>query len=333
VTGVQTCALPISTIYVKEVDKKFYESIPRFKKGYAAMYPSVNFAGDIAANTIVEHKSKPSKGNSLLFFSGGVDSFDSLINHHGEKPVLMTLWGSDVFFDDLVGWENVKNHVAITSKQFGVDYVLIKSNFRKFLNEGSLHSFIEPIAGDGWWHGFQHGIGIIGHAAPIAYLCNSRIAYIASSFTIKDRKTVTCASDPRIDNYVKFAGCKLRHDGFKYSRLHKVRNVCSFSERKNIDVTVRVCWESTGGKNCNNCEKCYRTALEILSEGSDPNKYGLLYDKSYSEKMKNDFLHKIRLNFFTRQYLYHIKQRLLKNKKILKEKPELKWVLEFNLKD
>ena len=89
------------------------------------------------------------------------------------------------------------------------------------MDESKLTKLVEKYANDDWWHGFQHGIGLIGHAAPLAYLFNIDNLYIASSYTIKDKGKVTCASDPTIDNYVKFSDCHVIHDGYEYGRQEK----------------------------------------------------------------------------------------------------------------
>lgn len=95
---------------------------------------------------------------------------------------------------------------------------ICKTNFRSFINERKLNCLVKN-SGDGWWHGFQHGIGLLGHGAPIAYLKGLKCIYIASSYTPKDN--VTCASHPSIDNCVEFCNCHIIHDQYEYSRQEK----------------------------------------------------------------------------------------------------------------
>lgn len=97
---------------------------------------------------------------------------------------------------------------------------------------------------DGWWHGFQHGIGLIGQAAPIAFNHKLKSVYIVSTFTIKDK--VTCASDPIIDNFVEFCGWKTIHDGYESTRQDKVHKISRFVKNTGVDVNLRVCWISSG---------------------------------------------------------------------------------------
>ena len=74
---------------------------------------------------------------------------------------MLTLWGSDIKIDDQLGWNNVRKHVDETAMMFGLEKIYIKTNFRTFINEGMLNLLVVQ-SGDSWWHGFQHGIGLIG---------------------------------------------------------------------------------------------------------------------------------------------------------------------------
>lgn len=282
--------IPIAWVYDAEVyvpicDKDFYKSIPEVKKGYEEMYPMLHFGGTLNANAIEENCSKGCN-RSIVFFSGGVDAFSTLISHKDEHPILVTLWGSDVFFDDVKGWNNVKNHISKTCRLFETDSILVKSSFRMFLNEGLLGECVKD-SGDGWWHGFQHGIGLIGHAAPLVYIKGVEKVYIASTYTIKEKGKVTCASDPAIDNHVRFCSSKVFHDGYDFNRQDKVHNIVIYSEEKKANIPVRVCWQSKGGRNCCACEKCWRTILGFYAEGANPVKYGFDYDDEMLINLSN----------------------------------------------
>ena len=202
-----------------------------------------------------------------------MDAFNTLVCHVAEKPVLLTLWGADVKLSDENGWKNVLSHLQDTSREFGTDYVTIKSEFRMFQEEGILTEAVKK-SGDGWWHGFQHGIGIICHAAPVAWVLGLSTVYFASSFTAADKGKVTCASDPTIDNFVRFGGTNIVHDGYEFTRQMKVHNITQFSKKSGMKIPLRVCWESTGGSNCCRCEKCWRTMLAVYAENQNPREYG-----------------------------------------------------------
>lgn len=322
--------LPISwvcnaEIKVDEIDKDFYDSIKDFKQGYINMYPRVSFGGKLTTNKIVNNSYVPTD-KVAAFFSGGVDAFSTLISHYGEKPVLVTLWGSDVKLTDTDGWNIVKEHALETAKSFDTDNLFIKSSFRKFLKEGELGNLVYKKAGDYWWHGFQHGIGLIGHIAPYAYKHKLNKVYIASSFTIKDKGKITCASDPTIDNFVKIASCKTVHDGYEYNRQDKVHNIVEFRRKTNKHFELRVCWESEGGKNCCNCEKCYRTIYEIIAEEADPKEYGF----EFVDNKKIEFDIKYNIKYVSVTSWKATQQKFFEKKDVFASKKEYNWIYNID---
>lgn len=324
--------LPIAWVFdaeliVNEIDKAFYESIDNFKQGYIDMYPQLNFSGKLNAKKIVDNPASDLK-NSAAFFSGGVDAYQTLISHIEEKPILVTLWGSDIKLEDTKGWKVVEAHTKQVATEYNLDYVVIKSSFRKFLNEGELSQYTASRVKDGWWHGFQHGIGLIGHMAPYAYQYKIKNVYIASSFTIKDKGKVTCASDPSIDNHVRFNGSKVFHDGYEYNRQAKIHRICEYVKGTGTKIQLRVCWESRGGSNCCRCEKCYRTILGIIAEKEDPRFFGFEYTDDEFINMMQDFRRKV----FVRISNYiPIQTAMRDNYSIEQIDSHLKWFYKINV--
>jgi len=272
--------LPVAWIYDAEIvvpvcDRDFYESIPAFREGYVAMYPAMAFGGKITVGNVQDNPA----GNSSkagAFFSGGVDAHNTLIRHAEEKPVLLTLWGSDVWLWDTAGWENVQTHLAQTAREFDVDFITIKTRFRSFLNEEKLCARV-AASGDNWWHGFQHGLGIITHAAPVACSLGLTKLFFASTYSPAEKGRLTCASDPTIDNFIRFCGVQVVHDGYEHNRQQKVHHITQYAKNTERKIALRVCWESAGGNNCCHCEKCWRTILAIYAEGFDPRDFGFNY--------------------------------------------------------
>lgn len=272
--------LPIAWVYDAEVsvptcDSDFFNCLPDVKRGYERMYPMMRFGGELEVGRLEANSGD--RSGAICFFSGGMDAFDTLIRHVDEAPLLLTLRGADVSLDDDEGWDRVRCHIGEVGRDFGIDWLTVETSFRGFLDQDVLNSKVE-LSGDDWWHGFQHGLGLIGHAAPVAYLMGKETVYIASSFTAEDAGT-TCASDPSIDNHIRFCGACVVHDGYECSRQGKARNIVRFSRETGTPVKLRVCWESEGGSNCCTCEKCGRTILELMAEGADPRDFGFGYSR------------------------------------------------------
>lgn len=330
--------LPISWIFdlkieLDELDEDFYNCIKYIKKGYQMMFPSIKMLGNIKVDKLVKNEYIPEKSGAL--FSGGVDAFNTLVQHIEEKPVLLTVWGADIKLDDLEGWDRVKQHHIKAAKQFDLINSFVKSNLRTFYEYEVLSKYVRKYVDDEWWHGFQHGIALLGLMAPVAYVMKFSNIYIASSFTAAYKGKYTCASDPTIDNYLKFASCGVIHDGYEFNRQDKIRNICNYFEKSKVkNIPVRVCWQSNGGENCCKCEKCVRTILGILAEKNNPNKFGFDFDDDskknlqrkiiryakYSSSRYSCIQNKFRENYTEKETPEYL--RVFRNLKIKEKKPK-----------
>lgn len=327
-----TNVLPIAWVYdadlyIPELDKALYEHVDDIKNGYINMYPKVSFGGSLSVSKVVDNSRESRSDKKGLMFSGGVDATSSLVSilKNGTKPRLITLWGADVALDDTDGWVEKAKHTESIANRLNLEYSLVKTNFRNFIDGDALTDKIEKAAGDHWWHGFQHGIGIIGHSAPLAYKYKLGEVYIAASFTRGDDST--CASDPTIDEHLHMGACNTIHDGYDMSRPMKVGNIQSFiNANQNLSATglpLKVCWQSRGAKNCGICEKCMRTACEILVVGGDPAFYDITnFDSDY---MRNN-LFKYSDTMYASIW-EDIKARLDENRPILTGKNDIYWLL------
>lgn len=320
--------LPISwifnaTITVDEIDSDFYYSIPYIKQGYIDMYLNLEFLGELKYKRIIKYKQKDSNNNVMTLFSGGVDAFYTLLSHISEKPCLSTIWGADIKLSDVNGWEKVKNHIIDISELYILDNSYIKTNFRYIIDEGKLSRDVFDRANDNWWHGFQHGIALLGLNSPIVYKKSIKKLYIASSFTIAEKGKVTCASDPTIDNNVKFCGCKVEHDGYEATRQKKIEFICKYSKENNIKIPLRVCWQSTGGSNCCKCEKCYRTLFGIIAAKGDPRNFGF----DYTDEQFKNIVQDLKGRIFVRESNWrYIQESLRKNYKINELDRDIRWL-------
>ncbi|MDE6452655.1 MAG: hypothetical protein K2L27_00465 [Muribaculaceae bacterium] len=253
------------------IDKDFHDCLPHVRRGYEDMYPMLQFRGRLKAGlclTRVRHAQ-----NCAALFSGGADAFCTMFAHLEERPAIITIWGADIATCDTEGWHNVSSRAQHTGRQYGLDNEFIKSNFRELLREDRLSALVSK-SGDGYWHGFLHGIALLGLCAPIAFTGQLDTLYIASSFTTADKGKIKCASDPSIDNHVRFCGARVVHDGYELNRQQKIELICNAAESTGYTPEMHVCWQSSGGGNCCRCEKCLRTIYSLLACGRNPAHYG-----------------------------------------------------------
>lgn len=286
--------IPVSWVCDAEIrvpvcDRDFYDCLEKVKAGYRKMYPMISFGGKLTVDSLEDNRKQEREEKALACWSGGVDSFTTVISHLAEQPLLVSLWGSDVPWDDAEEWGILEKQLRDGAKMLGLEQVTVRTSFRRLLYESVLGKLVRE-SGDGWWHGFQHGIGILGHLAPVAWHENIGNVYIASSNTAE--YPYTCASDPTIDNFVRFCGAKVIHDGYDLDRQSKIKRIVDFCTEKKLQIPLHVCWEKTDGYNCCHCEKCWRTMLGLYAEGADPKRYGFsLFDgfEGFSGDIEQDF--------------------------------------------
>lgn len=316
-----------SKIIVDDLDRNFYNSIESFKNGYVNMYPNVTFFDTkIEYNNLVLNNKTDKKTRAVLF-SGGVDAYTTLYSHLEENPLLITIWGADIETYNNKAWGIMKNMCSDVGKKFNLPNQFIKSNFKEFLNTKELNKLIVK-SNDKWWHGFQHGIGLISLAAPLCWVFNIDILYIASSYT-KEDKNITCASYPTIDENIHFCNTDVIHDQFELNRQQKIEKIAKIANEIKKYPLLHVCWENSSGNNCCKCEKCCRTMLGLLIENESPENYGF-------EKVNGKFI-KNRMYYYNNidSILYPIWKDMINkyniNRKNNNYNKDIEWLAKFNV--
>ncbi|MBL8838768.1 MAG: hypothetical protein JNL66_21120 [Alphaproteobacteria bacterium] len=263
-----------ATVHVDEIDARFLESLAHVRQAYADMYPGFAFRGRVAAGKIVDNRLNRPQAPPLVLFSGGVDAVFTMLGNRALRPTLLTVWGADMFFKHAAAWEKVKEQNRQLAAAWDCDFTTIASSFRLFLNYAVLNEkFGKPVK-DNWWHGFQHGVGLLGLAAPLAWVRRADHVIISSSYSSHDPFVTLCASDPSIDSALRFFDATCRHYDYTVTRQRKVAFICREAEAFKREVPLRVCWETATGRNCGVCDKCMRTLFAIHGEGADPQQFG-----------------------------------------------------------
>lgn len=262
-----------SVLWIEKLDYTFYHALLRLKTAYQELYPQVKLGGRVVSAKVL-HNSMDIQRESLLLFSGGIDAHVSYLRIKDTKPVLVNIqgWyrnGQPETKDEAA--EADRKDISNFAKEQQLDFEFVKSNFAVFINAAVFnHQFAKKLH-DSLWHGFQHSMNFISIAIPIAYINGAKNIYIASSFNLGH--IGKCASYPTTDIEFKFAtqgGCV--HDAFELSRQDKVRYLVEYQKKSGKPYPVRVC--SFNDHNCCECDKCFRTVLEIVAENGEVSNFG-----------------------------------------------------------
>jgi hypothetical protein len=104
-------------------------------------------------------------------------------------------------------------------------------------------------------------LAAVGHAA----LRGPAFLFIGASHHAAN--PVPMGSHPAVDGLFSTQRIAIIHDGARFSRLQKVRDLATWPTAL---AALRVCPEGRGAEaNCGRCEKCLRTRLELFAAGID----------------------------------------------------------------
>jgi hypothetical protein len=190
----------------------------------------------------------PASGVSL-FFSGGLDSFCSLVKHRDEVENLVLIHGFDVPLADSKTWDLTEAKAREAARIFGKRLILVRTNV----------FWEQPSVPGGWGKYFGAALAAVAHALSP----NHGKIYIASSYSYANLRPD--GSHPLLDPLWSTETLRFIHDGGE-TRIEKLRLLLPHPEALS---RLRVCWENEGNYNCGVCEKCLRTMLGLRALGVD----------------------------------------------------------------
>lgn len=184
------------------------------------------------------------------FFSGGVDSFYTLLKHRDEITDLLLVHGFDIGLERADLRAKTSEAIREIGAEFGKRVVEIETDLR---------SFLDPHA---HW-------GLLGHGPALASVgmvlsAHYRRIYIPGSYGYAH--LFPWGTHPVLDPLWSTGSVEFVHDGTEATRVEKIARVaqCEVALRH-----LRVCYANPGGAyNCGVCEKCLRTMIGLRLAGA-----------------------------------------------------------------
>jgi hypothetical protein len=194
---------------------------------------------------------------AATFFSGGVDSFYSLLKYRSgafSLPVPLThlifFRGVETRLERTRGIDGTEQWMRDIASEAGVGFVTGETNVRTSLQspEDRVH-----------WERHYHGSALAAVALPLspafAFVC------IPSAFSY--RRLIAHGSTPLVDEMYSTEALQIVHDGSEVSRPEKVARILEWHGDL-VLRRLRVCIRNRGGAyNCGHCYKCVRTAIPL----------------------------------------------------------------------
>lgn len=321
-----------SILFVDEIDETFYYAFKQIKNAYHELHHHMPLNGILIPSKIVSNEIEKSD-KAILLFGGGVDCHTSFLRNQNSVTHVLNIYGwlknpdehNSVDLSD-------KEQTAAYASRMGVTPVHVRSNFASQFNLRNIdNSFKEHLKAE-YWYGFLHPMAFISISFLLGWIKHISTTIIASSFT-KGRTDVSCASFITTDSEFKFAknGCTL-HDGFELTRQDKVALLVEYQKKLGKPYFIQVC--SFNDHNCCECEKCFRTTIELVAENADPRDFGFNYSEANSLKQHWETIvnRDIALWGVKKEsyYYYQSAKRMKENYQQINDKEFVDWFLQFD---
>lgn len=319
-----------ANIYVEELDRTYYYALRELREAYRDMYDQANLKGRVVPCRIVENRIEKSK-ESLLLFGGGVDAHCSYLRNRDSVSRIMNIQG---WFQSLDGEDKAadadRNHCQDVASRMNLSFDYVRSNFARVVNSKVFNGKYQKILGDTWWHGLQHSMAFVSIAIPWTFKHGISNIIIASSCT--KGRIKPCASFITTDSAFRFAETGgVLHDAFELSRQQKMGVIVNCQKLSGQPYPLKVC--SFNDHNCCECEKCFRTIIEIVAEGGRIQDFGFPIQvplKEYFEDIMKRRLGLWGMNFERDIYWKDTMNRMRENYEQIVEKGFTDWFLHFD---
>lgn len=192
-----------------------------------------------------------SSGGNASFFSGGVDSFHTLLKHKDQTDridYLILANGFDISLDNPGLWRQTCRTADDVARCEGVEVIKVESNIREL---------IEPVLVWDYTHG--------GCLAALGLAMRKRLKTVFIPSSLAYGQLLPYGSHPELDPLWSTESLTFIHDGAETKRVDKVRFI---SQNPLALKHLRVCYINARGKfNCGTCDKCLRTMMNLRIAG------------------------------------------------------------------
>ncbi len=186
---------------------------------------------------------------TALLFSGGVDSFYTLLRSGYAVHYLVFVIGFDMKLDDISRFEAFEPSLRAAADESGALPAVIRTNLRE-------HSAFTPVS---WERTHGGALAAIGHL--LSGVAGQLLIASSNPFSLRD----PWGSHWMTDAFWSSERLQILHIGAHLDRNSKLRAIADEPPVRNH---LRVCWENRiPAGNCSRCEKCVRTRLILADCG------------------------------------------------------------------
>ena len=254
------CLLPLAAVLgeplkiSKPTDRLLIENGQELMYIWKRWYPHLTVI-PIEAELAETQSSEAHLTGSL--FSGGVDSYFTALRHNKDSALvtsipiddLLCVWGFDIPLKNVDAFWRMRDVLKSAAHQLGKELIDVATNLRETR-----------------W--LMSGYGPLSHGAALASVgltLEKRYSKILIPGTHAYDNLMPNGSHPLTDPLFSTSRTRIIHDGAGFDRVEKTEFI---AKSKVARQSLRVCWESHTDKNCQSCNKCYRTMMTLMLFGA-----------------------------------------------------------------
>jgi hypothetical protein len=228
------------------VSPRLLSTLSRIQDIYHAWDPDRFERISVQAGTRMEQKT-PAPGVGCLF-SGGLDSFYTLLKHREEVTHLIFADGYDIPLQDTGRRERAVSVARKVADELGKTLIEVHTDLQLFTRDVGV-----------MWE-IYHGAAL----AAAALLFQDRLGrvLIPASFSYAD--LFPWGSHPVLDPLWSTEQTTIEHSGCEATRIERAGYVSAYPVAMR---NLRVCSEHRADYNCGQCEKCLRTMMNLRAAG------------------------------------------------------------------
>ncbi len=197
---------------------------------------------------------------TAAFFSGGVDSWFTVLRHVPERESraigrvddLIYVHGFDIPLDRTAEFRKIQLVLEEAARDLDKALILVKTNLRRPKS---------PWAHDWGWLSHAAGLG------AVAMILEKRFGRVLIGSTHPYGRLMPWGSHPMSDVLMSTSRLQVQHDGAMYNRVEKTELV---ARHPSALKGLHVCWKSGAASNCGVCSKCIRTMATLRLMGVTP---------------------------------------------------------------
>lgn len=189
------------------------------------------------------------QGRTALCFTGGIDSFHSLLHGQHRPDLLVFVHGYDIELADDVRLRNFVASLKTVAAHFGCGTAVVRTNLRS-----------HPLLRSAPWTQ-THG----GALAAVGHLLGEHVSRFVIASSVPRDYGVAWGSHWQLDPLWSSDSVAILHDGDAFPREQKAWAIAADPL---VRDHLRVCWENrTPTGNCSVCDKCVNAMLLLQQMG------------------------------------------------------------------